>query len=101
MVKTFAIVGKSQPLGGPRQAVVYVKATEKVALTKCLKRLRLVPFGGKVYTLVCPDKTKRSARFLNWHGVYALFYVEADDVTVVVPVTEIPRTVRTQKAGAQ
>jgi hypothetical protein len=101
MLNTFAIVGKSQPLGRPRQAVVYVKSAEKTALTKCLKRLRLVPFSGKSYTLVCPDKIKKSALFLNWHGVYALFYVEADDVTVVVPLTDIPRTVKIRKSGAK
>ena len=101
MVKTFAIVGKSRPLGSPRRAVVYVRPAEKVALTNCLKRLRLVPFGKEPYALICPDKTKKSARFLDWHGAYALFYVEADDITVVVPLVDIPCIVRTKKAGAQ
>ena len=88
MFETFAMPGKSQPRGEPKHVRLILPDDKKETLDKYLDGLGLTSFSDKKYVINTPDGSK-SATFLKWHGIYGLFYVQADDVTVAVPLPEI------------
>lgn len=61
--------------------------------------LEKIANSDQEYVINAPDGSKKSATFMKWHGIYALFYVLADDVTVGGPFPEIPNVVSTLARG--
>jgi hypothetical protein len=99
MFETFTMPGKSQPSGEPREVRMWLPDAKKAALDKYLDSLGLTDFSDQEYVINTPDGSKKSATFIKWHGIYGLFYVPADDMTVAVPLPEIPNVVSTLTRG--
>lgn len=93
LFETFAMPGKSQPSGEPQHVGLILPDAKKAALDKYLDGLGLTSFNDEKYVINTPDGVKKSATFMKWHGIYGLFYVQEDDMTVAVPLPEIPLVV--------
>lgn len=78
---------------------MWLPDAKKAALDEYLDSLGLTDFSDQEYVINTPDGSTKSATFMKWHGIYGLFYVLADDVTVAVPLQEIPVVVRTIPRG--
>jgi hypothetical protein len=89
--QTFAMPGKSQPpCPQATTATFYVPDEAKAHIDN----LHLEPFSGTLYRLTSPTGEYKTATFQKWHGAHALFYVEADDVTVAVWFSHLPSCVK-------
>lgn len=99
MFETFTIPGKSEPSGEPREVRMWLPDAKKAALDKYLDTLGLTNFSDQEYFINTPNGSNKSATFMKWHGIYRLFYVLADDMTVAVPLLEIPILVSTMLRG--